>query len=104
MKRVNHTYAEVPKARETIRYKNALLSEHLAAVERWLGRRLTQSELMSGTFAKSREMYIAAGMLWRKAKNITDGFGSSTPARCSKCGGKMQVVRPGDIRCGECEM
>jgi hypothetical protein len=34
---------------------------------------------------------------------ITDGHGNVWPRTCHKCGGKMQVVRPGYARCGECE-
>jgi hypothetical protein len=35
---------------------------------------------------------------------IDDGFGQSVDAVCGKCGrATMQVMRPGDFRCGECE-
>lgn len=35
---------------------------------------------------------------------ISDGFGSTWPARCPDCGAPMQIVRPGDARCSaECD-
>lgn len=35
---------------------------------------------------------------------ISDGFGTSTSIRCPQCHKKtMTVVRPGDIRCSECD-
>lgn len=34
---------------------------------------------------------------------ISDGFGNTWDAECPKCGGEMQVVRPGDARCWRCE-
>jgi len=37
------------------------------------------------------------------AETIDDGFGSSAPNTCPKCGGKVQFVRPGDVRCSECD-
>jgi len=34
---------------------------------------------------------------------VSDGFGSTWPATCPRCGAPMQVVRPGDCRCSaEC--
>ena len=34
---------------------------------------------------------------------ITDGYGLYAYAVCGKCGAKMRVIRPGDIRCMECD-
>lgn len=34
---------------------------------------------------------------------IKDGVGRYWPAKCPKCGGAMQVIRPGVARCSECE-
>ena len=34
---------------------------------------------------------------------ISDGFGNTWDAECPHCGGEMQVVRPGDARCGKCD-
>ena len=47
----------------------------------------------------------AAKFSTRKADNadyVTDGFGCYAMRICPHCGGTRQVVRPGDIRCGEC--
>ena len=35
-------------------------------------------------------------------KTIDDGFGNSWSAKCSECGGKMEVVRPGKVQCSKC--
>lgn len=49
------------------------------------------------------------GFLWRVRcwfveDVIEDGFGNVWSARCSKCGRySMQVVRPGEARCAECD-
>ena len=35
-------------------------------------------------------------------KHVSDGFGHTWPP-CKKCGREMQIIRPGDARCPECE-
>ncbi len=47
----------------------------------------------------------ADGLQWIKDKErISDGFGSSWSAWCHKCKTKtMQIVRPGEARCGKCD-
>jgi hypothetical protein len=57
--------ATTKRRQRTIKIKSDLMTEHLYAVERWLGRRLTQAELRSAKFTESRDLYVAAGLMWK---------------------------------------
>ena len=39
----------------------------------------------------------------RQEEQVLDEFGMDSNAKCLKCGGKLQIVRPGKYSCGVCE-
>lgn len=43
------------------------------------------------------------GRLLMQPPYLRDGFGNVVSAWCEKCGGIVQIVRPGHFRCTHCE-
>jgi predicted RNase H-like HicB family nuclease len=60
--------------------------------------------IVLGLLAEDEKAIVQFLYQYDTAGTISDGLGSSWPRVCAKCGEDlMQIVRPGDARCSNCD-